>query len=196
VLICVICGEAKLLLNKLKFVKNKTMQPLNLTPFPELITGRLMLKQLELSDDTAIFTLRSDEKVNQFLYREKAKTIKDAQDFILKINKSIANNESIYWAIKLKENNELIGTICFWNIELKESIVEIGYELLVDYQGKGLMQEALLAAINYGFKIGFKTINACPSAANLPSIKLLERNNFKLIGELKDENELIYALMK
>jgi [ribosomal protein S5]-alanine N-acetyltransferase len=172
------------------------MQPLNLTPFPILITDRLMLKQLELSDDKAIFALRSDDIINQFIYREKAKTIKDAQDFIVKINKNIANNESIYWAIKLKENKELIGTICFWNIQLKESIAEIGYELMTDYQGKGLMQEALLAVINYGFKIGFKTINACPNAANLRSIKLLERNNFKLIGELKDENELIYALVK
>ncbi len=172
------------------------MQPLNLTPFPILMTDRLMLKQLELSDDTAIFALRSDDIINQFIYREKAKTIEDAQDFIAKINKSIANNESIYWAIKLKENNELIGTICFWNIELEKKIVEIGYELLTDYQGKGLMQEALLAVINHGFKLGFKTINAYPNAANLSSIKLLERNNFKLIGELKNDNELIYALMK
>jgi [ribosomal protein S5]-alanine N-acetyltransferase len=170
------------------------MNTLNLTPFPILITERLILNQLELSDDTAIFKLRSDEKVNALIGRKTAKILKDAQDFILKIKENSTNNDLIYWTIKLKNTNELIGTICFWNIEIDFEIAEIGYELLTDYQRLGFMQEALLAVINYGFKIGFKTIKACPNAFNLPSIKLLERNNFQLIGELKEYNELIYAL--
>jgi [ribosomal protein S5]-alanine N-acetyltransferase len=170
------------------------MLQLNLTPFPKLSTARLVLKPLELSDDTAIFKLRSDDTINAFIHRKKAETIKEAQDFIETIIKNCANNESIYWSIKLKNTNELIGTICFWNLDLKESITEIGYELMTDYQGNGFMQEAITEVINYGFKIGFKTIKACTDAQNSPSINLLKRNNFELIGELKEYNELIYAL--
>lgn len=170
------------------------MKSLNLTPFPILITDRLILKQLELSDNAAIFKLRSDDTINAFINRKSAESIVEAQDFIKNININIANNSSIYWAIKLKNTNELIGTICFWNIEIKESSSEIGYELLPDYQAKGFMQEAIKEVINYGFKIGFKTINAYPMTLNFASINLLKRNNFQLIGELKDTDELIFTL--
>ena len=170
------------------------MTPLNLTPFPILITDRLILKRLELSDDTAIFKLRSDDTINAFIGRKTAKTIEEAQDFIRKINENVANNESIYWVIKLHNTDELIGTICFWNIETNASSTEIGYELLTDYQTKGFMQEAIKAVIDYGFKIGFKTINAYPARLNFASINLLKRNNFQLIGELKDADELIFTL--
>jgi [ribosomal protein S5]-alanine N-acetyltransferase len=170
------------------------MFQLNLTPFPLLMTERLILNQLELSDDAAIFKLRSDDKVNALIGRKSAKTLKDAQDFIHKIKENSANNDSIYWTIKLKNTNDLIGTICFWNIDFENDIAEIGYELLTEYQRLGFMQEALTAVVDYGFKIGFKTIKAFPNALNVPSIKLLERNNFQLIGELKEHCELIYAL--
>ena len=169
---------------------------LNLMPFPILITDRLLLKRLALSDDTAIFALRSSDEVNKFIYRKKAETIKDAQDFIAKINTGIENNESIYWGIKLKNTEELIGTICLWNIEIETLIAEIGYELLPDFHGKGIMQEAISAVIPYVFKLGFTTITAFPNADNVPSIKLLERNNFKKVGALIEEKELIYALTK
>lgn len=170
------------------------MQSLNLNSFPILTTARLMLKQLALNDDKAIFALRSDDRVNEFIGRTKAKTIEDAQDFIVKINESIADNASIYWVIKLKNTDELIGTICFWNLELDKDIAEIGYELMPDYQGKGLMQEALTAAIDYAFSIGFTTITAYPHKKNVPSIKLLERNSFQKQGILEEYNGLIYAL--
>jgi [ribosomal protein S5]-alanine N-acetyltransferase len=156
------------------------MQPLNLQAFPVLHTDRLTLNALTLNDDAAIFALRSDDKVNEFLGRKKAETISDAQDFILKINKSVADNESIYWSIRLKNTDTLIGTICFWNLEMDNASVEIGYELLPVYQGKGLMQEALKAVIQFGFRLGFQTITAYSDAKNVASIKLLERHHFKL----------------
>ena len=86
-------------------------------PFPRLITDRLVLRQLEMQDDGEIFFLRSDETVNKFLVSPIAKSIQDARDFINKINENIANSESVYWAITVKGNNKLIGTICIWNIE-------------------------------------------------------------------------------
>jgi [ribosomal protein S5]-alanine N-acetyltransferase len=169
---------------------------LNLSPFPVLISDRLVLKQLALKDYKAIFKLRSDDKINEFIGRKKAKTIKEAQDFIFKINENIANNTSIYWGIYLNNSEDLIGTICFWNLDLKNDIAEIGYELLVDYQRKGLMQEAILTVTNYAFSIGFKTITACPNALNIASIKLLEKCHFKLNTAIENSDELNYALVK
>jgi [ribosomal protein S5]-alanine N-acetyltransferase len=172
------------------------MNPLNLIQFPILETSRLVLKQLELSDDKAIFALRSDAIINQFLDRAPAKTIKDAQDFIIKIKGSIANNQSFYWAIKLKNTNELIGTICLYNIELNKAEVEIGYELLRGYHRQGFMQEAVSEVVNFAFEVGFDTILAYPNVQNAASIRLLERSHFKMSPFLKQQNEWVYVLTK
>lgn len=89
------------------------------------------------------------------------------------------NNESIIWAITQKGDTKLIGTICFWNIIKEHYRAEIGYSLLYDFQGKGIMQEAMSAIIKYGFeKMNLHSIEANVNPANESSIKLLERNDF------------------
>src|SRR5437868_13096004 len=120
------------------------MLNLNFTPFPNLITERLFLRQLKIEDANEIFTLRSSDEVNRFLDRPKATTIDEARQFINKINDGINKNESVYWAITFKNDSKLIGTICYWNISKENDRAEIGYELQPRYQGKGIMQEAIL----------------------------------------------------
>lgn len=90
---------------------------MNFNPFPYLSTDRLHLRQLSRQDENETFILRSDERVLQYIDIPKAKTIDDAREFIDKINTYVLNNESILWAISLKNNTALIGTICFWNID-------------------------------------------------------------------------------
>jgi [ribosomal protein S5]-alanine N-acetyltransferase len=170
------------------------MLPLNSNPFPMLTTARLVLKPLELSDAPAIFALRSNDEVNQFIGRKKAESLQDAKDFIQKIQQNVADNTSFYWGIHAQNPSALVGTICLWNLERDKGIAEIGYELLPDYQGNGFAQEALRAVIDYAFSIDFTTITACLNAENAPSIRLLERNNFKKQGILEEYNELIYTL--
>lgn len=156
------------------------MLDLNFTPFPNLTTVRLILRPLKIEDTNEIMFLRSDEKVNKFLDRQKARIIDDATNFIRKIEKGIVNNEWIYWAITIKNNDTLIGTICLFNIDVLNNKVEIGYELNPNFHGKGIMQEAISTVIKFGFdNLRIKNITAFPSADNVKSIKLLERNNFK-----------------
>ncbi len=179
------------------------MLQLNFSPFPYLKTERLVLRPLTIADADAIAALRSNETVNKYLERVKTTSAEEALLFIDKINNSISNNQSIYWVIALQENNQLIGTICFWNIVAEEDTTEIGYELLPDYHGKGIMQEAITAVINFGFsKMQIKTITAFPLATNIASIKLLEKNDFKIdtSEKYKEENDealkgyVVYAL--
>ncbi len=106
--------------------------------------------------------------------------------FIDKISTGISSNEWIYWVIALKGDNHLIGTICYWSIVAEEDTAEIGYELLPHFYGKGIMQEAVTAVIDFGFtNMQLKTITAFPLNTNTPSIKLLQKNNFKITDPLK-----------
>lgn len=180
------------------------MLNLNFKPFPILITDRLILRALKQSDSFQLQQLRSDDLVNEFLYRPKTISIEDASGFITRVNNGIAGGEWVYWAITEEDEHKLIGTICLWNIEKEKNLAEIGYELSTAYQGKGLMKEAIPAVMDYGFNIiNLDVIVALVNPMNQPSINLLSLFNFlpdldQTYGtEVDEDGKLIpYYLLK
>ena len=176
------------------------MNTLNTKGFPIISTKRLLLRQLLEEDDKAIFRIRSNEIVYKFIDKQPQKSIKEAQDFIAKTNKSIANGEIFYWGIVLKETDELVGTICFWNFSEDKMTAELGYELYPDFHRKGIMNEAIESVLDYGFKsLKLKSIEAFTHKDNEGSKKLLHRHQFKLeVGRIDDgfPNNIVYELTK
>ena len=164
------------------------------TPFPILTTERLTLRQLAIHDEQEIFTLRSDNEINKYLDRKRAKTIDDARSFIDKISENINKNDSVYWAITFNDKNILIGTICLFGFSDENDKCEIGYELLTSFQGRGIMREALEKVIDYAFNtIKVKKIEAFFHRDNQSSIKLLEKFSFRNSNEPDKTNpDLIY----
>src|SRR5436190_23231257 len=163
------------------------------SPFPILATERLTLRQLVINDEQEIFTLRSDREINRYLDRQVSNTIDDARDFINKINENINKNDSLYWAITLGDRNILVGTICLFSFSDEDGNCEIGYELLTNFQGQGIMKEAAEKVINYAFNtIKVQKIKASLHRDNQSSIKLLDKFSFKQSNELDKANpELI-----
>jgi ribosomal-protein-alanine N-acetyltransferase len=163
---------------------------MNFPPFTDLATERLLLRRLQPEDEQEIFQLRSDEKVSALIDRPIATTIDDARQFISKIIAA----QAMMWVITLKDNPKLIGTIVYWNIVKEKDEAEVGYELLPQYRGQGIMHEALLKVIEFGFKtLGLKIIVADPRAINEPSVKLLEKCGFAKKSEV-DNGYVIYEL--
>jgi len=154
------------------------------TPFPILITERLTLRQLIINDEQEIFTLRSDGEINKYLDRQLSNTIDDARNFINKINENINKNDSIYWAITFSDRKLLVGTICLFGFSDENGSCEIGYELLTNFQGQGIMKEAAEKVIDYAFNtIKVKKIEAFFHRDNQGSIKLLEKFSFRNSNE-------------
>ncbi|RLJ30734.1 acetyltransferase (GNAT) family protein [Chryseobacterium sp. 7] len=60
------------------------------------------------------------------------------------------NNQTVYLGISLKDQLNLIGTICLWNFSQDCKTTEVGYELLPEYHRQGIMCEAL-KVLNFGF---------------------------------------------
>ena len=148
------------------------------SPFPILKTRRLVLRQLVDTDVHEIFALRSNESVNKYLDRRPAQSLEDATSFIQAINESVKKNDSAYWAISL--NDKLIGTVCLFDFSSDNTKAEMGFELLPACQGKGFMQEAVTAVLDYAFQqIQLHSIEAYTHAENLNSIRLLEKLHFK-----------------
>lgn len=159
------------------------------TPFPILTTERLTLRQLSTDDGQNIFALRSDTEINKYLDRQASKTIEDAINFINKINDNIKKNDSIYWAITLTNSKIFVGTICLFDFSNEKNKCEIGYELLTNFQGQGIMKEAIRKVIDYAFQtIRLKKIEAFTHNGNQSSTKLLTKFDFKKLIEADKEN--------
>jgi [ribosomal protein S5]-alanine N-acetyltransferase len=167
------------------------------TPFPILTTERLTLRQLSTDDRQNIFALRSDTEINKYLNRQASKTIEDAIDFINKINESIKQNVSIYWGITLTNSKIFVGTICLFGFSNEKNKCEIGYELLANFQGQGIMKEAADKVIDYAFQtMRFQKIEAFTHTGNQKSTKLLMKLGFKKAMEADKDNPYynIFAL--
>ncbi len=155
------------------------MLEFNFTPFPLLTTERLILRKAVIEDAPEIFFLRSDPRVLKYIDREPAQSLEEAQQFITLITDNLESNNGINWAISLKDDSRLIGTIALWRLIKEHHRAEIGYTLHPDFQGKGIMDEAMKAIIDYGFNVmNLHSIEANINPDNKASQNLLERNNF------------------
>ena len=133
----------------------------NFTPFPVLETERLTLRALNLDDAKAIFGLRTNKEVNEFIDRKTLNNLSEARAFIDRISNLTINNKGVFWVIESKSNHQLIGTIGLRNFEDEEEYAEIGYELDPIYQQKGFMREAFESILEFGFQeMELKTIEA------------------------------------
>jgi len=165
----------------------------------ELTTPRLRLRKIALADAEQLVLLRSDERVNRYLDRPAATSYPQAVQFV----NNILAGHAYYWVINFKDEAKLIGIICLRNPDYKNSVVEIGYELLPEFQGKGIMTEALSAVIAYNSDhLQFRTIIGTTHRENISSIKLLENSGFKrdsmyekqFYAEGGHVNETVYSL--
>ncbi len=155
-----------------------------LSPFPILIiTERLILRPLLESDGPEIFGLRSDSGINQYLDRKRSQSLTEALEFI----RNVSTHGMLYWAITRKSEDRLMGTVCLFNLSVESHTCEIGYELLRNHQGQGIMTEAVKEVMAFaGDVLGVTTFEAFTHQDNQRSIQLLEKLNFKSV-ERTDE---------
>ncbi len=158
---------------------------MNFSPFPTLITKRLILRRITLEDWEVISYLRSDNIVNQFVKRPAATTKDEASAFIDLILQRIKKGEIIYWGISLKEDTSMIGSISLHSFSEDKKTGEVGYDLHTKFQKMGIMNEAIEAVLKYGFySLNLDIIEGFTQKNNENSIKMLQRNRF-ILNEAK-----------
>lgn len=165
------------------------MLTINFTPFPNLQTERLLLRRVNENDANEIFALRSNPETMKYIPRPLVKSIDDALEHIAMIDAKIESNEGINWAITYKDNPKLIGIIGHYRIKPEHFRAEVGYMLLPEYNGKGIISEATKEVVNYGFNaMKLHSIEAIIDPENFGSERVLQKCGFVKEAHLK-ENE-------
>lgn len=168
--------------------------------FPHLYTPRLHLRPLYLTDQAAIFSLRSNEVVNRYIRRAPLKRVAAAMTFIDKIKTGEKAGSFKFWVLSPRHSPELMGTICLWKFSADRSCAELGYELHPDYHRQGYMREAIAAVQAFSFDtMGLSAIEAYTHHQNEASIRLLTRQGFIQDAQRRDPDvatNRIYRLEK
>lgn len=180
------------------------MARIRFNPFPVLTTERLILRKSQDKDAPVTFFMRTDARVNKYIERSRPGSIEDCIAFNRKINASADNNEAIVWTLTLKGEDMLIGSVCLWQIVPEQNKAEIGFELHPDHQGKGIMNEALAAVLDYSFNVAeLERIEGWAHKENTASIGLMLKHGFdrdmeeeKRMGAEKLGDMIIYSLHK
>ena len=155
------------------------MSSFSFLPFKELESERLLLRQITSDDVNEVFELRSNPETMKYIPRPLTTTKDEAMAHVKMIQDKIETNEGINWAITLKGNPKMIGIIGHYRIRWEHFRSEIGYMLLPEYQGKGIITEAIQLMIHYGFnEMKMHSLEAIIDPNNNASAKVLEKNNF------------------
>lgn len=156
------------------------------TTFPDVITEKISLRQIQPSDINDIIEISFYDAIQ-------ATTLQQAIEMQDKINKDYRDGNSIHWGIAENLTNKIVGT-CGYYRGLDKGAGELGCVLLPQYRGKGFMTLSMSLAIDFGINtIGLKRIYAITSRENNKARNLLDRLNFIKIAELEDD-EIEYEL--
>ncbi len=155
--------------------------------FPVLTTERLTLRDIRTADAESIFKMRSSGRVNQFIPRPEMQEHEAALTLVEKTIHAYNNRQAIGWAGILRDNNEIIGTCGFNQIDIPNGRAEIGGELSTEFWGKHIAIEAVETIIQFGFDtMKLHTIEAKVSPDNRGAVFLLESLGFIKEAHYKD----------
>ncbi|MCB0546668.1 MAG: GNAT family N-acetyltransferase [Phaeodactylibacter sp.] len=154
--------------------------------FPELTTSRLLLRRFRPEDIDMVFYGLSHPEVIKY-YGVHYSTLEETQvqmDWFVELG---TNKTGIWWAICSADSGAFLGAGGFnnWSHEFQKA--EIGFWLLPEHWGKGVMTEAMPLICNYGFKeMGLHRIEGFVETENQLCKKALRKLDFTLEGTMVD----------
>ena len=155
---------------------------------PTILTDRLVLRPIGLSDAESIFAYAKNPNVCKYTLWEKHLSVQDSLRFIKDyIFDCYSKGVPEPFGIALKENPEkMIGTVgCFWTSKPAKAM-ELAYAIAEEHWGQGFTAEASRAVMDYCFKeFGLKRIQARCKVENQASRRVMEKVGMTLEGTLK-----------
>ncbi|MEL1243246.1 GNAT family N-acetyltransferase [Flavobacterium sp. DGU11] len=153
---------------------------------------RLVFRELEPSDEEALFELDSDPEVHRYLGNTPVQSMDEIRMVITMIREQYRNNGVGRMAVILKETGEFLGWagLKLAKDELNGNVnyYDLGYRFMQKHWGKGYATESAKAFIDYGFNVmKLPKINAYADAGNKGSHAVLEKAGLKYIETFDDE---------
>jgi len=174
------------------------------TSFPVLDSDRLRLIEFENNHSNELYELFSDPRVTKFYNIEPFTSVLQAEMMIGMFKEKFKELQGMRWAIFLKCENRIIGSIGFNNIVQCHKGL-IGYDLMPEYWNQGITSKAVELVVEFGFnRFNFTRIEAEVMPGNFASESVLKKNGFQREGVLRNWRNwngkyydlIMYSLLK
>lgn len=154
--------------------------------FPVLRTERLLLRQFIESDLESVFKGLSHPDVIKY-YGVNFSSLSATQEQMTWFTDLERNKTGIWWAVCSPDNKTFYGAGGLNGIIEEHRKAEIGFWLLKDYWGLGIMTEAMPLIYNYGFEnLLLHRIEGFVETENLNCKKAMDKLGFQKEGTMKD----------
>jgi ribosomal-protein-alanine N-acetyltransferase len=155
--------------------------------FPILVTERLVLRELREDDLAESHRIFSDPEAMRYVGKPPHTSLAETQLFLSRNQQLFPARSGVRWAITLAGDDRLIGSCGHWRLMKEHHRSEIGYDLLPEHWGKGIMTEALRAVLHFGFsRMGLHSTEAQIEPDNLRSRRVLEKLGFQRDGLIRE----------
>ncbi|NLO09571.1 MAG: GNAT family N-acetyltransferase [Clostridiales bacterium] len=150
-------------------------------------TERLHLRRYTMDDAQDMFdNWVNDAQVTRYLQWLPHGDIQITRNILDSWVKSYEKPTTYNWAIELKENTQVIGSIAVVQMSEDYEWFEVGYCLSRKHYNKGIMTEALKAIIRFSFlDVGVNRVQAFHHVGNSASGKVMLKSGMKYEGCLR-----------
>ena len=143
----------------------------------DIETERLLLRRFVMSDANEIFReYASYENVTKYLTWDEHKSISETKTFLMSRLSDYERSDNYVWAIELKNEGILIGSVSAYIIDEMSKVAGVGYCLGERFWNCGYTTEALRAVIDYMiYDININRIEAYHSVNNPASGRVMQK---------------------
>lgn len=154
--------------------------------FQEIKTSRLLLRQFQESDLGNVFKGLSHPDIIPY-YGVRYDTLEATMaqmDFFADLEK---NGTGIWWAVCSLDNSIFYGAGGLNSLSREHKKAEIGFWLLPEYWGKGILSEAMPLICAYGFnQLGLHRIEGFVESENENCKHAMKKSSFNYEGTMVD----------
>lgn len=158
-----------------------------MSDFPTLETARLRLREINEADAPALLAIHGDAEAMRWFGSDPLSDL----DGALALVRVFAGwrqlpNPGTRWGLELKSRPGLIGSCGLFGWHRAWRKCALGYELAPALQGQGLMREALITVLGWGFaQMQLNRVEAQVHEDNAGSLRLLAGLGFVQEGRLR-----------
>ena len=156
------------------------------TEFPIIKTERLLLRQFADSDLENVFNGLSHPEIIKY-YGVSFQTLEATKEQMVFFADLEKNETGIWFAVCSADNKTFYGAGGLNNLSKEHKKAEIGFWLISDFWGQGIMKEAMLLICNYGFdNLELHRIEGFVESENKNCKNAMSKLDFQHEGTMKE----------
>lgn len=157
------------------YIPNRSIELVRqLSEFRYIVTDRLLLRPLALSDLETVHLYASNRKITRYMMNLPNDTIQESQKFIEDAVEQWSKPEPDFYEFAIVLDGFQIGGVCLYLTEDRKR-GELGWILNPEYHGKGYATEAAKAVTELARKLGLEAVFAHCDSRNKASEQVMQR---------------------